>query len=110
MSNVTLQPALIPVGGLEDFQKSQHTFIGSVSPRGNSVVAHASSVCPHVHLITSANQIISQKTPQVASKKRYPADVLLYFASWDHIPESTVEASVILFSVLFQTIAFVANN
>ncbi|KAF8603898.1 hypothetical protein BDV93DRAFT_606578 [Ceratobasidium sp. AG-I] len=74
MSNVALQPALVPTGGLEDFQKSQHTFIASISPRGNSIVAHASS-----------------KVPQVASKKRYPADTLLYFASWDHIPESTVE-------------------
>ncbi|KAG9080263.1 hypothetical protein FRC06_006858, partial [Ceratobasidium sp. 370] len=74
MASVLLQPALVPAGGLEDFQNSQHTFLSSVSPRANSVVAHASS-----------------KNPQVPPKKRYPADGLLYFASWDHIPESTVE-------------------
>ncbi|KAH7327689.1 Nup85 nucleoporin-domain-containing protein [Rhizoctonia solani] len=74
MSALTLQPHLIPTGGLDEFQGSQHTFTTSISPRGNSVVAHASS-----------------KTPQAPTKKRIPADTLLYFASWDHIPESTVE-------------------
>ncbi|CAE6471663.1 unnamed protein product [Rhizoctonia solani] len=74
MATLTLQPHLIPTGGLEEFQGSQHTFTTSISPRGNSVVAHASS-----------------KTPQALTKKRIPADTLLYFASWDHIPESTVE-------------------
>ncbi|QRV74335.1 nuclear pore complex protein Nup85 [Ceratobasidium sp. AG-Ba] len=74
MSIVQLQPALVPAGGLEEFQNSQHTFLASVSPRGNSLVAHASLKYPHT-----------------AVKKRYPADTLLYFASWDQIPESTVE-------------------
>ncbi|CAE6511949.1 unnamed protein product [Rhizoctonia solani] len=71
---LALQPHLIPTGGLDEFQSSQHTFAASISSRGNSVVAHASS-----------------KNPQVPTKKRLPADTLLYFASWDHIPESTVE-------------------
>ncbi|GAB1518102.1 hypothetical protein RhiTH_001161 [Rhizoctonia solani] len=74
MSALALQPHLISVGGLDDFQSSQHTFAASISPRGNSIVAHASS-----------------KAPQAPTKKRLPADSLLYFASWDHIPESTVE-------------------
>ncbi|CUA74624.1 Nuclear pore complex protein Nup85 [Rhizoctonia solani] len=74
MAMLALQPHLIPTGGLDEFQSSQHTFAASISSRGNSVVAHASS-----------------KNPQVPTKKRLPADTLLYFASWDHIPESTVE-------------------
>lgn len=74
MAYVSLQPALIPAGGLEEFQTSQHTFLASISPRGNSIVAHA-----------------SLKNIQAPPKKRYAADGLLYFASWDQIPESTVE-------------------
>ncbi|KDN40916.1 hypothetical protein RSAG8_07784, partial [Rhizoctonia solani AG-8 WAC10335] len=74
MAILTLQPHLVPEGGLDEFQSSQHTFTASISSRGNGVVAHASS-----------------KTPHVPTKKRLPADTLLYFASWDHIPESTVE-------------------
>ncbi|CAE7174105.1 unnamed protein product [Rhizoctonia solani] len=74
MATLALQPHLIPTGGLDEFQSSQHTFTASISSRGNGVVAYASS-----------------KNPQVPTKKRLPADTLLYFASWDHIPESTVE-------------------
>ncbi|KAJ1307003.1 hypothetical protein OPQ81_007983 [Rhizoctonia solani] len=74
MAALALQPHLIPAGGLDEFQNSQHTFTASISSRGNSIVAHASS-----------------KAPQTLTKRRLPADTLLYFASWDHIPESTVE-------------------
>ncbi|KAG9083699.1 hypothetical protein FS749_005823 [Ceratobasidium sp. UAMH 11750] len=95
MASVLLQPALIPAGGLEDFVHSQHTFLASVSPRGNSIVAHASS-----------------KNPLAPPKKRYPADGLLYFASWDHIPESTVEfyCDTYLTFTTIQNIAKSLNN
>ncbi|KAG8706603.1 hypothetical protein FRC09_002328 [Ceratobasidium sp. 395] len=95
MSSVLLQPPLISVNGLEDFQNSQHTFLASISPRGNSIVAHASS-----------------KNPQVPVKKRYPADGLLYFASLDHIPESTVEfyCDTYLTFTTIQNIAKSLNN
>lgn len=102
MTAVLLQPALIPVGGLDEFQNSQHTFLASVSPRGNGVVAHASSVsnlrsCVFNNMLILVNIRKRLKCRQRSDTRRTPCYILHPGITYQSQPWRSVYSIYVIF-------------